>query len=109
MGLNYLTKSQIITCDLFEDSFGGYINAVLCADLARHFCTIFVIRLDFRCTISLCTLISSMFVDIVVSLLLSPFILNLLMDLCLASYFQFLNLYPPQRCYLEVAAALLAF
>jgi hypothetical protein len=69
----------------------------------------FVIRLDFRCTISLCTLISSMFVDIVVSLLLRPFILNLLMDLCLASYFQFLNLYPPQRCYLEVAAALLAF
>jgi hypothetical protein len=69
----------------------------------------FVIRLDFRCTISLCTLISSMFVDIVVSLLLRPFILNLLMDLCLASYFQFLNLYPPQLCYLEVAAALLAF
>ena len=109
MGLNYLTKSQIIICDLFDDSFRGYLNAVLCADLARHFCTIFVIRLDFRCTISLCTLISSMFVDIVVSLLLRPFILNLLMDLCLASYFQFLNLYPPQWCYLEVAAALLAF
>jgi len=50
-----------------------------------------------------------MFVDIVVALLLRPFILNLLMDLCLASYFQFLNLYLPQRCYLEVAAALLAF
>jgi hypothetical protein len=65
----------------------------------------FVIRLDFRCT----PLLAQCLLIFVVSLLLRPFILNLLMDLCLASYFQFLNLYPPQLCYLEVAAALLAF
>ena len=40
MGLNYLRKSQIIICDLLDESLGGYITGVLFAHLASHFYTI---------------------------------------------------------------------